>query len=90
MLLDAEVPAVLSGEDIMFGVHFTSEPVVDYRSILKASRETHKLFEAALLEHGVFRGGGKFYVGMCHDERDVAETLDAFRGAVTTVRDAAP
>lgn len=83
---EAELPAQVSGVDVMFDVYFTDQPVVDYRSTL-VDKEPNRVFDAALLERGVFKPPGKIYVGACHTDDDVAQTIEAFRHAVAAVRD---
>ena len=84
---EAEIPAVVSGVDVTFDVYFTDQPVVDYRSTL-GDKTLKRLFDRALLEHGVLKTPEKFYVGMCHDKADVELTIAAFEAAVTAVREA--
>ena len=84
---EAEVPAVVSGVDVMFNPVFTDKPVVDYRSAL-GDGALSKVFDEALLEHGVFKSSEKMYVGMCHDDTDVEQTIAAFEAAVAAVREA--
>ena len=84
---EAEVPAVVSGVDVMFDVYFTDQPVVDYRSTL-VDKTLNRVFDNALLEHGVFKSAGKMYVGVCHTDDDVERTIAAFRAAVAAVAEA--
>ena len=84
---EAEIPAVVSGVDVTFDVYFTDQPVVDYRSTL-GNKPLKRVFDRALLEHGVLKTPEKFYVGMCHDEADVELTIAAFEAAVAAVREA--
>ena len=84
---EAEIPAVVSGVDVTFDVYFTDQPVVDYRSTL-GDKTLKRLFDRALLEHGVLKTPEKFYVGMCHDEADVELTIAAFEAGVAAVREA--
>ena len=84
---EAEVPAVVSGVDVTFDVYFTDQPVVDYRSTL-GNKPLKRVFDRALMEHGVLKTPEKFYVGMCHDEADVELTIAAFEAAVAAVREA--
>ena len=84
---EAEIPAVVSGADVFFDVYFTGQPLVDYRSTL-GDDKLKKVFDRALLEHGVLKTPEKFYVGMCHDETDVEQTIAAFEAGVAAVRDA--
>ena len=84
---EAEVPAVVSGVDVMFDVYFTEQPIVDYRSTL-VDKTLNRIFDNTLLEHGVFKPSGKLYVGVCHTDEDIERTIEAFRAGVAAVRDA--
>ncbi|MEK9659876.1 MAG: aminotransferase class III-fold pyridoxal phosphate-dependent enzyme [Chloroflexota bacterium] len=84
---EAEIPAVVSGHDVMFDVYFTGKPVVDYRSTL-VDKRLNGVFDRALLERGVFKSPGKIYVGVCHTDADVTQTIEAFRAGVAAVADA--
>ena len=84
---EAETPAVVSGVDMMFDVYFTEQPVVDYRSTL-VDKTLNQVFDNTLLEHGVFKSAGKTYVGVCHTDEDIDHTIDAYKAAVTAVREA--
>jgi glutamate-1-semialdehyde 2,1-aminomutase len=84
---EAEIPAVVSGHDVMFDVYFTGKPVVDYRSTL-VDKRLNGVFDRALLERGVFKSPGKVYVGVCHTEADLAQTIEAFKAGVQAVADA--
>lgn len=87
LLDEAEVPAIVSGVDVMFDVYFTDIPIVDYRSTL-VDKTLNRIFDKALLENGVFKSPGKFYVGICHDDEDVARTIDVFKMGIQAVQDA--
>ena len=87
MLDEAEIPATVSGIDLMFDVYFTEQEITDYRSTLAADKSKNKLFDETLIAHGVVKPPLKFYVGVCHDDADVAKTIEAFRAAVDAVRD---
>jgi glutamate-1-semialdehyde 2,1-aminomutase len=87
MLDEAEVPAVVSGIDLMFDVYFTDQPITDYRSTLLADGSKNRVYDQALMEAGVFKPPGKTYVGICHDDEDIRQTLEAFQSAVNAVRE---
>lgn len=87
LLDEAEVPAVVSGVDVMFDVYFTSEPIVNYRSTL-VDKSLNRIFDQALMRSGVFKPPGKIYVGVCHNDDDVDMTLEAFKAGVAAVREA--
>ncbi len=84
---EAEVPATVSGVDMMFDVVFTNSPVIDYRSTL-VDKTLNKIFDHALLENGIFKSPGKFYVGFCHGDNDIEKTIDAFKVGVSAVQQA--
>jgi glutamate-1-semialdehyde 2,1-aminomutase len=87
MLDEAEIPATVSGIDLMFDVYFTETPITGFRSTLGANKSKNKIFDETLMEHGVFKPPGKVYVGVCHDETDVQKTLAAFQAGVNALRD---
>jgi glutamate-1-semialdehyde 2,1-aminomutase len=87
MLDEAEIPATVSGIDLMFDVYFTEEPISDYRSTLSSDKAKNKIFDEALLAHGVLKAPTKIYVGMCHDDDDVTKTLAVFRAGIDALRD---
>jgi glutamate-1-semialdehyde 2,1-aminomutase len=82
MLDEAEIPARVTGEAVMFDVFFTDVEITDYRSTLSADTQTMARFNSGVLERGVFKGGSKFYLSAAHSDVDVEQTLEAFRGAV--------
>ncbi len=86
MLDEAEVPARVTGEDVLFDVYFTSAEITDYRSTLTADSATMGHFNAGVLERGIFKGGSKFYISAAHDENDVERTLNAFREVIEEMR----
>jgi glutamate-1-semialdehyde 2,1-aminomutase len=80
--LSAEGFAVqVAGEPSVFQVWFSSEPVTDHRSSLRADMFKNMRFADLLLDRGVIKAHEKFFVSAAHDERDVELTLEAFRGA---------
>jgi glutamate-1-semialdehyde 2,1-aminomutase len=87
MLNEAEIPATVSGIDLMFDVYFTEHEITDYRSTLTTNKAKNKLFDETLMEHGIVKPPAKIYVGVCHDDDDVAKTLAAFQAGVDAVRD---
>ncbi len=86
MLDEAEIPARVTGEDVLFDVYFTGEEIVDYRSTLAADADMMSQFNAAVVERGVFKGASKFYMSTAHTGADIEQTLEAFQVAVDTLR----
>ena len=80
-MADAGVTAQVCGVGCLFDVVFTQEPIVDYWSSVSGDRQRLERFNSILREHGVLKGGSKFYVSLAHTSRDVEQTLDAFAAA---------
>jgi len=67
------------GEDPLFDVVFTDEPVNDYRGVLTQNRELLRRFNAELLKRGILKGSSKMYMSVAHTAADVEQTLTAVR-----------
>ncbi|SVA37776.1 uncharacterized protein METZ01_LOCUS90630 [marine metagenome] len=80
--LEAEIPARTSGEDPVFDLMFTLDPLTDYRSTLKANNQIKAVFRNLLQEEGIFQGPQKFYPSLAHDEKDVSDTINAFANVI--------
>ncbi len=65
------------GEDPLFDVVFTDEPVNDYRGVLTQNRELLRRFNAELLKRGILKGSSKIYLSVAHTAADVEQTLTA-------------
>ena len=74
----AEIPAQTSGEDPVFDIIFTNEPLSDYRSTLAGDSEIKSRFRNLLQEEGVFQGPQKFYPSLAHTSTDIEQTIKAF------------
>ena len=85
MLRKAGLPAQVIGEPVLFDVVFTGEEVSDYRGTLRADTALQKHVNQHLRASGILKGDSKYYVSLAHDARDVAQTLDAFAGALATL-----
>jgi glutamate-1-semialdehyde 2,1-aminomutase len=76
-------PAQVTGTGSLVGLHFGAEPVTDYRSGLRADKETMRWFHLALLNHGLLmRSSGGFFLSTAMLETDVEQGLVAVRAAL--------
>jgi len=81
------VPAQSSGDDAIFDVFFTDQPVRNYRDGLAADAQTMSKFNTGLLEQGVLKSWPqKFYPSLAHTEEDIARTIEVFQKVVPTLR----
>ena len=81
------VPAQSSGDDAIFDVFFTDQPVRNYRDGLAADAQTMSKFNAGLLDQGVLKSWPqKFYPSLVHTEDAIAKTIEVFQKVVPTLR----
>jgi len=77
------------GEATLFDVVFADGPIRDYRATLRVDRAVQGHVNRALRAGGILKGESKYYVSLAHDARDVAQTLEAFAGALQSLPRAA-
>ena len=84
LLTQTEIPHQIVGENCIFDVFFTDQEVSDHRSALKADSEMMKTWNRTLMENGIFKVsyGYKMYMGLCHTEEDIQQTIAAFEKGV--------
>ena len=82
---DAGVEARVCGEPCLFDVVFTGQPIVDYWSVENGDKAKAARFDEVLLEHGVLRGRGKFYVSVALTDEDIEHTIGAFEAAAAAL-----
>jgi len=74
-----KIPAQMVGVGSLFNIHFTDEPIVDYRSVVRGDRKVGSLLALALMNRGVFiapRGMG------CTSSVMTQKEIDAFLTAL--------
>ena len=82
---NAGVEAQICGEPCLFDVVFTGQPIVDYWSVENGDKAKAARFDEVLLEHGVLRGKGKFYVSVTLTQEDVDLAIGAFEAAAAAL-----
>ena len=81
------IPVQSCGEDAIFDVFFTGQPVTSYRDGLAADAGMMARLNAGLLEQGILKAWPqKFYPSLVHTEEDVARTIAAFEAVVPGLR----
>lgn len=81
------VPAQSSGDDAIFDVFFTNQPVYNYRDGLAADAQMMSKFNSGLLGQGILKSWPqKFYPSLAHTEEDVQRTIEVFNIVVPTLR----
>jgi glutamate-1-semialdehyde 2,1-aminomutase len=81
------VPAQSSGDDAIFDVFFTGQPVRNYRDGLAADARMMSRFNSGLLEEGILKSWPqKFYPSLAHTDADIELTIEAFRKVVPKLR----
>ena len=82
---NAGVEARICGVPCLFDVVFTGQPIVDYWSVENGDKAKAARFDEVLLEHGVLRGKGKFYVSVALTDEDIEHTIGAFETAAAEI-----
>jgi glutamate-1-semialdehyde 2,1-aminomutase len=82
-----DVEVQVNGAGSLFALHFTDEPVVDYRTKARADKKRTRDFFLSLLNHGALmapRAMGALSTPM--EEDDIQEFIDAVDAAVSELR----
>ncbi len=73
------IPAQVSGMETCFDVYFSDRPVRNYRDTLKTDTDMLAKYNKAMLKRRILKGGQKYYIGACHTDEDVEQTIRAFQ-----------
>jgi glutamate-1-semialdehyde 2,1-aminomutase len=80
------VPVQSCGEDAIFDVYFSEQPISNYRDTLSADGAMMTRFTTGLLERGVLKGAQKYYPSAVHSDTDIEKTIEAIREVVPLIR----
>lgn len=80
---ELEVPAQVTGIASLFGIHFTSEEITDYRSTLTGDKALNQALFTGLLNEGVLLGGA---LSALTEDEHVDTLVDATRRVIQRVR----
>jgi len=86
ILDNAEIPAKVVGEPVLFDAFFTTQKVYDYRSSLSADSQKLARFNQLILDRGILKGATKFYISTEHNDQDIEKTLAAFEEAADILK----
>ena len=80
------LPVQSSGEDSIFDIYFSEQPVNNYRDGLAADGGMMASCNVGLLERGILKGWPqKYYPSLAHTDEDVERTINAFREVAPTL-----
>lgn len=85
LLKEFGVPGQVVGEDPLFDVVFTDEPVNDYRGVLTQNSELVRRFNIELLKRGILKPTSKLYLSLAHTPADVERTLAAVQASLEVI-----
>ena len=80
------VPVQSCGEDAIFDVYFSEQPVSNYRDTLAADTAMMTRFNNGLLERGILKGAQKYYPSAVHTDEDIEKTIQAMREVVPLIQ----
>ena len=75
---DAEIPAKVVGEPVLFDIFFTDSEVYDYRTSQKSDSNILKKFNELLLDEGILKGSTKFSISTSHTNADIDQKIKIF------------
>lgn len=85
-----KVPVVLNRLGSMMTLFFSTEPVVDYQSALRADTAQYSSFFQRMLQRGIYLAPSQFeaaFLSTAHTEEDIFQTIDAFVGAMRDMKE---
>ena len=80
------VPVQNCGENAIFDVYFSEQPVSNYRDTLVSDSAMMTRFNTGLLERGILKGAQKYYPSAVHNDEDVEKTIQAIREVIPIAR----
>jgi len=78
-------PFQIVGDDTLFDVMFTNDPVRNYRDTFHADKKTQAAFNEVLREQGVFKSGAKVYPHLAITHEDLDLTRKAMTAAAKVI-----
>lgn len=82
----ADIPVVATGMGSMAQIHFTAEPVLDFRSAVAADKARSGAMHLALINEGIFTSPTcRFAVSTAMDESHVGQALEGISRALAAV-----
>ena len=80
---ESGVPVQSCGDDTIFDIYFSEQPVRNYRDTLAADASMAARFNQGMLRQGILKSWpNKFYPSLAHTPEDVEKTVEAFRKVV--------
>ncbi len=84
---ELEVPVRVTGVGSLFGIHFTSEEIRDYRSTIRGDAQMKKALFIGLLNEGVLlQTGAAGALNTLTTEEDVDTLVNATRSVIQRIR----
>jgi glutamate-1-semialdehyde 2,1-aminomutase len=81
------LPAQVLGRGPLANIYFTAEPIVDYRSSLKADSRLTQQLGRGLLQRGVLSNlAAKIYLSLAHSDADIRQACQAFEDTLRELR----
>ena len=82
-----EVPAQVTGVGSLFGIHFTSEQIVNYRTVVRSDKTMGRALFTGLLNEGVLlQTGTAGALNTLTSETEVDSLVDATRRVIQRLK----
>ena len=84
---ELDVPARVTGVGSLFGIHFTSDEITDYRSVIRGDHQMKKALFTGLLNEGILlQTGTAGALNTLTTEEDVDTLVNATRKVTQRIR----
>ena len=81
------MPAQVTGVGSLFGIHFTSEEITDYRTVVRGDQSMRQALFVGLLNEGILlQGGTAGAMNSLTSESDIDTLVDGTRRVIQRVR----
>jgi glutamate-1-semialdehyde 2,1-aminomutase len=85
--LRLDIPGQVAGAGPLANIFFTPEPILDYRSAMKADSSVTQQLTREMLRRGVLANfASKMYISLAHSDADIDHTLQAVEDSLRTIR----
>ena len=82
-----EVPAQVTGVGSLFGIHFTSEEITDYRTVVRGDQAMRQALFVGLLNEGILlQSGAAGAMNSLTSEADIDTLVDGTRRVIQRMR----
>ena len=82
-----KVPMAVVGDGPLAAIHFTDQPVKNYRDVLRSDKKPLAQANAEMVKRGILvQLSTKFYASLAHSDEDIDRCVEAFSDTLKTIK----